>query len=65
MRDWEGPFHPRNIRMPRCHTPSPYWEGVRQVRSQEWWEAPVLLEEGRVSTTGNRDLEMQSRVATM
>lgn len=65
MGDWEGPFNPRNSRMPRCHPPSPYWEAVRQVRSQQWQEAPALLEEGRVSTTGNRALEMQSWVASL
>lgn len=65
MGDWEGPFNSRNSRMPRCHPPSPYWETVRQVRSQEWQEAPALLEEGRVSTTGNRALEMQSWVASL
>lgn len=29
---------------------------------EEWQEAPALLEEGRVITTGNRALEMQSWV---
>lgn len=34
-RDWEGPFNPRNTRMPRCQPHFPYWEVARQVRSQE------------------------------
>lgn len=32
---------------------------------EERQEAPSLLEEGRVSTTGNRALEMQSWVASL